>query len=160
MQPGKKYFSDCIVESVKHPCHVQVMIWSVISGKVTGCLYMIKGTMQQDEYKLLRDRLLPHLREWFPNGEPFVFKQDGATCHTTWSVQAFFAEESRKRMSLYWLGWHQNQLSIRIRYESDWKYVQADEEGTGSEYHKNLFTHLSILRCLCSFLLSLSVRCL
>lgn len=92
-RPGEKYHSDCIVQTVKHP--TKVMIWSVISGKGTGRLYVVNGTMRQDQYKeMLRDQLLPQLREWFPNGEGFVFMQDGAPCHNARSVKAFLEEEN------------------------------------------------------------------
>lgn len=81
------------METVKHP--TKVMIWSVISGKGTGRLYVVKGTMKQDQYKeVLNSRLLPQLRDWFPNGEPFVFMQDGAPCHTAKSIKTFLDEKS------------------------------------------------------------------
>ncbi|GFX88419.1 uncharacterized protein TNCV_2278871 [Trichonephila clavipes] len=38
---GKKFHSDCVVQTVKHP--TKVMIWSVISGKSTGRLYVVKA---------------------------------------------------------------------------------------------------------------------
>ena len=47
--PGKKYHPECVVQTVKHP--TKVMIWSVISGKGTGRLYVVKGMMNQDQYK-------------------------------------------------------------------------------------------------------------
>lgn len=92
-RPGEKYHPDCIVPTVKHP--TKVMIWSVISGKGTGRLYVVQGTMRQDQYKeVLQRRLLPQLRDWFPNGESFVFMQDGAPCHTARSVKAFLQQEN------------------------------------------------------------------
>ena len=93
-RPGEKYHPDCIVPTVKHP--TKVMIWSVISGKGTGRLYVVQGTMRQDQYykEVLQRRLLPRLRDWFPNGESFVFMQDGAPCHTARSVKAFLQQEN------------------------------------------------------------------
>ncbi|GFU55588.1 hypothetical protein TNCV_3193011 [Trichonephila clavipes] len=41
---GEKFHSDCVVQTVKHP--TKIMIWSVISGKGTGCLYAVKGMMR------------------------------------------------------------------------------------------------------------------
>ncbi|KAJ4436082.1 hypothetical protein ANN_18709 [Periplaneta americana] len=38
----------CLVNTVKHP--ISVMIWSVISGKGSGRLYIVQGTMKQDQY--------------------------------------------------------------------------------------------------------------
>lgn len=70
------------------------MVWSVISSKGTGRLYVVQGTMRQDQYKeVLKTRLLPQLKEWFPNGQPFVFMQDGAPCHTAKSIKAFLLKE-------------------------------------------------------------------
>ena len=34
------------------------------------------------------------LREWFPNGEPFVFMQDRAPCHSARSVKSYLEEEN------------------------------------------------------------------
>ncbi|CAG9571651.1 unnamed protein product [Danaus chrysippus] len=59
--PGKKFRPDFFVTTVKHP--TKVMIWSVISGKGTGRLYVVKGIMRQDQYKdVLENRLIPQLR--------------------------------------------------------------------------------------------------
>ncbi|GFX28143.1 uncharacterized protein TNCV_424701 [Trichonephila clavipes] len=64
---GEKFHSDCVVQSVKHP--TKIMIWSVISGKGTRRLDVVKGMMRQDQYKdVLQNRLIPQLEEWFPNG--------------------------------------------------------------------------------------------
>ncbi|GFW06791.1 uncharacterized protein TNCV_3288911 [Trichonephila clavipes] len=46
---GEMFHSDCIVQIVKHP--TKIMIWSVISRKGTGRLYVVKGMMQQEQYK-------------------------------------------------------------------------------------------------------------
>ena len=52
--------------------------------------------MKQDKYKqMLMDRLLPQVRDWFPNGESFVFMQDGPPCHTTHSAKAFLHEQNK-----------------------------------------------------------------
>lgn len=92
-RPGEKFHPDCVVQTVKHP--TKIMIWSVISSKGTGRLYVVKGTMRQDQYKdVLQNRLIPQLKEWFPNGEPFIFMQDGAPCHTARSVKAFLVQQS------------------------------------------------------------------
>ncbi|GFV56892.1 uncharacterized protein TNCV_1869331 [Trichonephila clavipes] len=47
---GEKFHSDCVVRTVKHP--TKIMIWSVISGKGTGRLDVVKGMMRQDQYKM------------------------------------------------------------------------------------------------------------
>ncbi|GFU28562.1 uncharacterized protein TNCV_467731 [Trichonephila clavipes] len=62
---GEKIHSDCVVQIVKHP--TKIMIWSVISVKGTGRLYVVKGMMRQDQYKdVLQNRLIRQLEEWFP----------------------------------------------------------------------------------------------
>lgn len=66
-----------------------VTIWSVTSGRGTGRLHVDKGIMRQDQYKEV-----PQLREWFPNGEPFLFMQYGAPCHTARSVKSFLKEQN------------------------------------------------------------------
>ncbi|GFX08984.1 hypothetical protein TNCV_4165631 [Trichonephila clavipes] len=59
-----KLFSNReISRRLKHP--TKIMILSVISGKVTGRLYVVKGMMQQDQHKdVLQNRLIPQLEEW------------------------------------------------------------------------------------------------
>ncbi|GFU45089.1 transposable element Tcb2 transposase [Trichonephila clavipes] len=90
---GEKFHSDCVVQTVKHP--TKIMVWSVISGKGTGRLYVVKGMMQQDQFKdILQNRLIPQLEEWFPNGESYIFMQDGAPCHPSRSIKAFLAEQN------------------------------------------------------------------
>ncbi|GFV93128.1 uncharacterized protein TNCV_2552191 [Trichonephila clavipes] len=71
------------------------MIWSVISGKNTGRLNVVKSMMRQYHYKdVLQKRLIPQTEEWFPNGEPYIFMQDGAPCHTARSIKTFSAEQN------------------------------------------------------------------
>ncbi|GFW00437.1 transposable element Tcb2 transposase [Trichonephila clavipes] len=90
---GEKFHFDCVVQTVKHP--TKIMIWSVISGKGTGRLYVVKCMMRQDQYiDVLQNRLIPQLEEWFPNGEPYIFMQDGAPCHTSRSIKVFVAEQN------------------------------------------------------------------
>lgn len=69
------------------------MVWSVISGKGMGRLYVVEGTMRQDQYKkVLETKLLPQMQEWFGNGRK-VFMQDGAPCHTAKSIKKFLEEK-------------------------------------------------------------------
>ncbi|GFV63129.1 transposable element Tcb2 transposase [Trichonephila clavipes] len=91
---GEKFHSDCVVQTVKYPT-TKIMIWSVISGKGTGRLEVVKGMMRQDQYKdVLQNCLIPQLEEWFPNGESYIFMQDRAPCHTARSIKAFLAEKN------------------------------------------------------------------
>lgn len=51
--------------------------------------------MKQDQYKtVLQTRLIPQLKDWFPNGERVTFMQDGAPCHTAKSIKDFLASEN------------------------------------------------------------------
>lgn len=71
------------------------MVWSVISAKGMGRLYIVEGTMKQDQYKrVLETRLLPQLQEWFPGNEDYIFMHDSAPCHKARSVTAFLAEKN------------------------------------------------------------------
>ena len=77
---GEKYFSSCIIQTVKHP--TSVLIWSANCGKGMGRLYIVEGMMNQVQYKnVLEQKLLSQLAEWFCPGEKKIFMQDGATCH-------------------------------------------------------------------------------
>lgn len=71
------------------------MVWSVISAKGMGRLYIVEGTMRQDQYKrVLESRLLPQVEEWFPGDEEYVFMHDSAPCHKARSVTAFLADKN------------------------------------------------------------------
>lgn len=92
-RPGEQFHADCLVERVKHP--VSVMVWSVISAKGMGRLYIVEGTMKQDQYKrVLETRLLPQVNEWFPDDDEYIFMHDSAPCHKARSVTAFLAEKN------------------------------------------------------------------
>jgi len=45
---------------------------------------------------------LPQIRDWFPDGQDFVFMHDGAPCHMAKSVKAFL--ESKNIPVLSWPG--------------------------------------------------------
>ena len=92
-RPREQHKPEYIVNTVKHPA--SIMVWSCISSRGAGQLYIVQGTMKQDQYKtVLQTTLIPQIREWFPNGEKIVFMQDGAPCHTAKSIKTFFANES------------------------------------------------------------------
>ncbi|GFX97939.1 uncharacterized protein TNCV_4905901 [Trichonephila clavipes] len=44
---GEKFHSDCVIQTVKHP--TKIVIWSVISGKGTGCMYVVKEEVNTAE---------------------------------------------------------------------------------------------------------------
>ena len=92
-RPEEKFNVECISPTVKHP--TKVMVWSVISGKGTGTLYIVNGMMNQHQYKdVLENRLIPQVREWFPNGENFTFMHDSAPCHTAKSIKIFLEQKN------------------------------------------------------------------
>ena len=92
---GEKYHEDCIIPTVKHP--QSVMVWSVINYLGTGRLYIVQGTMRQDQYrKVLKERLLPQLDEWFPRRQDAIFMHDGAPCHKAKSITAFLNSQNIK----------------------------------------------------------------
>ena len=89
----EKFHPDCVINTVKHPQYV--MVWSVISGRGTGRLYIVEGTMRQGQYiETLRSRLIPQLKDWFPDGNNFIFQQDSAPCHTAKSVKKFLSDNN------------------------------------------------------------------
>lgn len=94
-RPGEEYRPECIVSTIKHP--PSIMVWSVISGKGTGRLYVVEKTMRQDQYKrVLETRLIPQLKEWFRDEEEPIFMHDKAPCHTAKSVSSFLQQKQIK----------------------------------------------------------------
>lgn len=117
-RPGEKYHPDCLVRTVKHP--TSVMVWSVISGKGLGRLYVVEGTMRQDQYKqVLQNRLIPQLNDWFQDG-PRIFMQDGAPCHTAKSVKKYLEDE--KIPVLRWPGNSPDMNPI----ENVWEFLKRE----------------------------------
>jgi hypothetical protein len=54
--------------------------------------------MNQHQYrKVLETRLLPQLKDWFPEGD-FVFMHDGTPCHKAKSITKFLAEKDAKTL--------------------------------------------------------------
>ncbi|GFT16049.1 uncharacterized protein TNCV_3315841 [Trichonephila clavipes] len=96
---GEKFHSECVVQTVKHP--TKIMVWSVINGKGTGRLYVVEGIIWQD---VLKNLLIPQLEEWIPNGEPYIFMQDGALCHTARSIKFFFGRTKYPFVGLAGIG--------------------------------------------------------
>jgi transposase len=89
-RPGEEFLPQCLKEKVKHP--TKVMVWSVISPHGPGRLHIVKNMMNAVQYRdVLENRLLPQLREWFPDGNT-VFMQDSAPCHTANLIKGFFTD--------------------------------------------------------------------
>jgi len=104
--PAKSLREDCVVQRVKHP--TQVMVWSVMSVYGTGCLHIVEGHMNQEQYKtILEKRLIPQLNEWaskrgFSGTGDLIFMHDGAPCHKGRSVTEFL--EAHGIETLPWPG--------------------------------------------------------
>ena len=77
---GEEFLPDCLKKTVKFPA--KIMVWGAISVYGTSRLHIVEGTMNQIKYiKVLEERLLPQLNDWFPDKD-YIFQQDGAPCHT------------------------------------------------------------------------------
>ncbi|GFX76648.1 uncharacterized protein TNCV_3163661 [Trichonephila clavipes] len=51
--------------------------------------------MRQDQYNyVFQNRLIPKLEEWFPNGEPYIFMQDGTSLPYSSVYQSFLAAQN------------------------------------------------------------------
>lgn len=97
----EEFSEQCVAQTVKHP--TSAMVWSIMSAQGTGRLYIVEGSMNQHQYrKVLETRLLPQLKDWFPEGD-FVFMHDGAPCHKAKSITKFLAEKDVK--TLPWPGY-------------------------------------------------------
>ena len=77
------------IPSVRHS--VKVMIWGIFHYGGGGRLHVYEGTMNAEQYcHVLRDRLFPQMREWFPDNSG-IFMHDKAPCHTARVVQRLLA---------------------------------------------------------------------
>ncbi|KFM62309.1 Transposable element Tcb1 transposase, partial [Stegodyphus mimosarum] len=85
---GEELHPDCIQATVKNP--VSVMIWSCMSADGIGRLHVIDGTLNARKYidTILEPKLLPSIRDLFPNNASFILQQDFAPCHTAKTSKA------------------------------------------------------------------------
>ena len=92
---NEKYHPHCVVESIKHP--PKVMVWSLISGRGTGCLYIVDGMMKQDQYKkVLATKLIPQFNEWFTDPAECTFMHDSAPWLKAQSITVFLEMQAIK----------------------------------------------------------------
>ena len=98
---GEGMNPDCLIRTIKHP--QSVMVWDVINTKGAGRLYFVTGTMRQDQYKkVLRTKLVPQLKEWFPRRGKYIFMHDSAPCHKAKSISNYL--RYKKIPVLQWPG--------------------------------------------------------
>ncbi|GFT19921.1 uncharacterized protein TNCV_4993501 [Trichonephila clavipes] len=94
--------------------------------------------MRQDQYKdVLQNRLIPQLEEWFPNGEPDIFIQDGASCHTARSITPFLTEQN-----IPLLDWPGSKWSLRRG--SEHAQERADALTENAVQLKRLCSHFTL----------------
>jgi len=74
----------------------------------TGRLQIIKGNMNQDQYKTMPEkRLLPQLNEWasrrcFSGAGDLIFMHDDVPCHKGRSIAQFLAERGIETLTWPW----------------------------------------------------------
>ena len=66
----------------------------------------------------MKNRLIPQVKEWFPNDEVFIYMQDGAPFHTTKRVKEFLAQKNIK-----FLPWPGNSSNFNP-IENIWELVK------------------------------------
>jgi len=59
-------------------------MWGCMSRTKVGRLQVLDGTVNADQYvkEVHEPKLLSSAQDIFGEGQPFVFQQDGAPCHT------------------------------------------------------------------------------
>ncbi|GFS79464.1 transposable element Tcb1 transposase [Trichonephila clavipes] len=89
--PGERFFSDCIVPTVKYGAGSK-MVWGRFSGFGLGPLVPVIGNMNSEMYvDILDNAALPTLRQYFREG-PFLFQQDNCSIHESRRAQTWFDE--------------------------------------------------------------------
>lgn len=101
-RPGEDCLPECTTATMKHP--LSIMVWGCMSRDAVGRLQVLEGTVNADKYikDVLETKLLPSARDIFGDGEPFIFQQDGAPCHTAKKCIKWFKE--KKVEVLEWPG--------------------------------------------------------
>ncbi|KFM76885.1 Transposable element Tcb2 transposase, partial [Stegodyphus mimosarum] len=77
------------------------MIWSCMSADGIGRLHVIDGTLNARKYidTILEPKLLPSIRDLFPNNASFIFQKESAPCHTAKISKEWFPIKSIKLLS-------------------------------------------------------------
>ncbi|CAK9806463.1 Transposable element Tc1 transposase [Anthophora plagiata] len=87
---NERYLPECLLRSKKYTS--TVMFWGAITYKGVGRLYFVENTMNADQYELVvRDHVVNIAKGAF-GGEPYIFQQDLAPCHTSRQLRYVFSE--------------------------------------------------------------------
>ena len=99
---GEECLPECTTATMKHP--LNIMVWGCMSRMKVGRLQVLDGTVNADRYikEVLEPKLLFSARDIFGEGQPFVFQQDGAPCHTAKKCLNWF--KTKKIELLEWPG--------------------------------------------------------
>jgi transposase len=88
---GEKFNRACVNQKVKHPG--SVMVWSTISMRGLGPIYIVKDTMKHQQYiQVLKNELLPNIPRWYSRREKPTFMQDKAPPHTAKATKEFMKQ--------------------------------------------------------------------
>lgn len=87
---GEQLHPDCIEATTK--ILINVMIWACTSADGVGRIQVIYGILNAKKYvaTILELKLIPFIRDLFPNKTPFIFQQDSAPCHTAKICKEWF----------------------------------------------------------------------
>ncbi|KAG8193049.1 hypothetical protein JTE90_028161 [Oedothorax gibbosus] len=68
------------------------MIRACMSADGMGPIQVIDGILNAKKYieTVLKPKLIPSIRDLFPNNAPFIVQQDSAPCHTAKVCKAWF----------------------------------------------------------------------
>ena len=80
---GERYHPDCLSPTVKYGGG-SVMVWGCFSWWGMGPLVVVEGTLNQHGYvELLREHLVPYLKQIDEKCHGIIFQDDNATCHAS-----------------------------------------------------------------------------
>lgn len=80
---SQKYDPACLAPKVQKGGG-SVMVWGCLSGKGTGELQFVDGTINSDKYiQTMENYMLPSKRKVFGRRKVWLYQQDNAPCHTS-----------------------------------------------------------------------------
>jgi len=99
---GEDCLPECLTPKIKHP--LSVMVWGCMARSGVGMLQVLDGHINADRYieQVLKPKMVPSASIIFGEGQPFIFQQDGAPCHTAKKCTQWFARN--KVVVMEWPG--------------------------------------------------------